>query len=206
VTVACGSPVTRLGVYGGAFDPPHTAHFALAQAAVDQLRLDRLCIVPTGAAFHKVRALTAANHRLAMCHLAFDLIPEAHVDSREISREGASYTIDTLRDLQSEHPGAEIFLIIGEDQARAFQTWHRWRDITEIAIICVAARADNTGASGQIDSFFPNPGRVQRLQMPISPVNATEIRQLLANSKSVTPLVFESVARYIEQHHLYRTA
>ena len=199
-------PVKRLGVFGGAFDPPHVAHFALAQAAVDQLHLDQLRILPTGAGLHKVRALTAAEHRLAMCHLAFASISQAVVDSREIARFGVSYSIDTLYELRQEHPGAEIFLVIGEDQARAFQTWRQWRDIIEIAIICVAARADSASSSGSIDSLFPDPGRVQRLQMPISSVSATAIRQHLADAKSVTPLVFESVARYIEQHHLYRTA
>ena len=206
MTKAPVAPGLRLGVFGGAFDPPHMAHLALAQAAVAQLHLDQLNIIPTGVAGHKARGLTPAEHRVAMCRLAFASIPQAIVDTREATRAGVSYTIDTLRELRVEHSDAEIFLVIGEDQARAFQTWRQWQDITEIAIICVAARADRTGASGLIDSLFPDPGRVQRLQMPISSVSATEIRQHLADSKSVTPLVFESVARYIEQHHLYRTA
>ena len=70
----------RVGVFGGAFDPPHQAHVALAQAALSQLKLDALHILPTGDAWHKHRGLTAPEHRLAMCHLAFDAqIGRAHV-------------------------------------------------------------------------------------------------------------------------------
>ena len=115
----------RLGMFGGAFDPPHMAHRVLAQAAVDQLRLDELRVFPTGQAWHKERTLTPAQHRLAMAQLAFEDLPKVVVDARELQRAGATYTIDTLRELSAEHPGAELFLVMGEDQAAAFTTWRR---------------------------------------------------------------------------------
>jgi nicotinate-nucleotide adenylyltransferase len=110
---------TRLGVFGGAFDPPHVAHVALAQAAVEQLRLDQLRIFPTGQAWHRSGPLTAPEHRLALAQLAFGELPRTVIDDRELRRPGPTYTIDTLRELKAEQPAAQLFLVMGEDQAVA---------------------------------------------------------------------------------------
>ena len=200
-------PPKRVGLFGGAFDPPHRTHVALAEAAVRQLQLDLLHIVPTGQAWHKQRSLTAPEHRLAMCHLAFANVPQALVDARETQRSGPTYTIDTLQELQAQYPQAQLFLIMGEDQARALPSWHRAEELGRAAIICVASRADPlAAASPHSDSRKPLGMVLQRLQLPPSPLNATEIRDQTARGHSVSALVFESVARYIDQHHLYQAA
>ncbi len=195
----------RIGVFGGAFDPPHNGHIALARTAIEQLRLDRLLVVPTGFAWHKTRALTSAAHRLAMTTLAFEDVPGVIVDPRETLRPGPSYTVDTLREIQEENPTAQIHLLIGEDQARALHTWHNWERLVTIAIICVAARADSTGAKGQFEALRAGIPALTVLQMPGMAVSATEIRQRVAKGVSIAPLVFEPVARYIDRHLLYRT-
>ncbi|MFZ3128488.1 MAG: nicotinate (nicotinamide) nucleotide adenylyltransferase [Rhodoferax sp.] len=196
----------RIGVFGGAFDPPHLGHRALAQAALAQLQLDALRIIPTGQAWHKNRALTPAVHRLAMAQLAFAGLERVHIDPRETQRPGASYTVDTLRELHDEHPQAQLFLILGQDQAQALTSWHRWEEIPQLAIICVADRAGFSGGKGVFDALLPEVPNVRRLEMPPVDVSATDIRQHLANQQSVAPLVFEPVARYIALHHLYQTA
>ena len=197
----------RVGLFGGAFDPPHRTHVALAQAAIAQFHLDVLHVVPTGIAWHKQRALTAAQHRLEMCHLAFADVGRAVVDARETLRSGPTYTIDTLHELKTEYPDAQLYLIMGEDQAKALATWHRAEELRRTAIICVASRAEAISAEPLADVSLPLHGSpLQRLQLPPSPLNATEIRDLLARGQSVAPLVFESVARYIAQHHLYQVA
>jgi nicotinate-nucleotide adenylyltransferase len=194
-------------LYGGAFDPPHRTHVALAKVAIAQLQLDVLHVVPTGHAWHKQRPLTQAEHRMEMCRLAFADLYRVQLDAREILRSGPTYTIDTLNELQAEYPGAQLYLIMGEDQAKALATWHRAEDLGRAAIICVASRAGANAAASQADVSHPLHGSpLQRLQLPPSPLNATEIRDLLARGESVAPLVFESVARYIDQHHLYQAA
>lgn len=195
----------RIGMFGGSFDPPHAAHVALAQTALAELQLDELRIIPTGQAWHKVRVLTAAQHRLAMAQLAFAPLPHVVVDPRETLRAGPSYTVDTLRELQLQNPEAELFLILGEDQARALSTWHEWQEILRLAIICVAEREDLTGASPQFIAQKSHESRFRRLQMPAMPVSATDIRARIATHQCVVPLVFEPVARYIDDHHLYQT-
>ncbi len=211
----------RVGVFGGAFDPPHNTHSALIGQAIAQLQLDELRVIPTGRAWHKARPLSPVADRLAMAELAFSKIPRVVVDARETQRAGPSYTVDTLQELHRENPHAELVLLIGGDQARALPTWHRWQEILQFATICVADRADQTRARGTFDPLnqanavkFPveclpdcPPGaRFLRLQMPLSPVSASDIRARVAARQSIDSLVCEPIARYIVQHHLFQTA
>lgn len=193
----------KLGMFGGAFDPPHLAHRALAQAAIEQLQLDALCVLPTGQAWYKSRPLTAAAHRLAMSRLAFEGLPQVQLDDREIRRAGPSYTLDTLRELHAEDPQAELHLVMGKDQADVLPTWRHWEEIVRLAIICVA---DRDLLTGQETRFVPPPemaGRFCKLQMPAMDISATGIRARVASQQGIAPLVSPAVARYIEDNHLY---
>ena len=201
----------RIGVFGGAFDPPHNAHVALAEAAMAQLDLDELHVIPTGQAWHKSRALTPKEDRLAMTRLAFgDLKGTVVVDSREVLRDGPTYTLDTLHELQREQPGAQLVLIMGADQASALPTWHGWQDILGIAIVSVAYRALSTGDTARFDPKMlpglPAGARFEALELPPMDTSATEIRRCAALGVDISSLVPATVARYIDQHHLYRSA
>lgn len=190
-------------MFGGAFDPPHRAHEALAEAAMRQLRLDALYVFPTGDAWHKQRTLTAAPHRLEMARLALAGVPGVVVDDRELRRSGPTYSVDTLRELQAEHPGAELFLLMGEDQAAGFSRWQAWPDIAGLAVLAVAQRGEVDG----IAALRELPGvRVEGLQLPRMPESATDIRARLTTGQDITQLVAPAVASYIARHHLYRPA
>lgn len=197
----------RIGVFGGAFDPPHKAHVALAQAAVAHLELDTLHIIPTGRAWHKARNLSPAPDRLAMTQLAFKGLPHLLVDDRELNRVGPTFTIDTLEALQLENPQAQLYLIMGADQFAAFRQWHRWEAILKLAIICIAGRAQFSWAGDQFDAYNEQKSRFLMLPLPLMAVSATQIRQLLADgiakSPGINDLVPEAVARYIALHQLY---
>jgi nicotinate-nucleotide adenylyltransferase len=197
----------HIGVFGGAFDPPHNAHVALARAAVQQFGLGELRIFPTGQAWHKPRVLSPSEHRVAMAHLAFDELPGVVVDERETRRAGPTYTVDTLLELQAEYPGAQLFLMLGQDQALALKKWHRWQDILRLAIICVAIRDAESSRSGDFSAQngFPGvpPERFQSLELAPMDLGSTDIRARVAAGQGVLPLVPEPVARYISHHHLY---
>jgi nicotinate-nucleotide adenylyltransferase len=197
------SALHRLGIYGGAFDPPHLAHEALARAAIEQYSLDELRILPTGQAWHKSRSLTAAEHRLAMAELAFADQPQARIDDRETRRSGATYTIDTLHELQAENPQAQLFVLMGQDQLQFFPQWHRYEEILKIATILVALRAGSMPAIGQ--KGIENQGKIahQTIRMPASPISATQIRHLSQQQQTIGHLVKPAVARYIDAHRLY---
>ncbi len=193
----------RLGVFGGAFDPPHLAHVALARVAIEQLELDALWVIPTGHAWHKTHALSPAEHRLNMARLSFSSDSKVFVDDRETRRPGPTYTIDTLNALKTEHPLADLFLIIGADQARSLTTWHRWQEVMQSATICVAGRDNSSLPDGEFAPSNALEGGFLRLRMPLNPISATAIRARVANAEPIAALVGEPVARYIAQHHLY---
>ncbi|MFM8624996.1 MAG: nicotinate-nucleotide adenylyltransferase [Betaproteobacteria bacterium] len=189
----------RIGLLGGAFDPPHQAHVALARAALDQLELDELRIIPTGQAWHKSRSLTPGAHRLAMARLAFAGLPGVLVDDSEIARGGPTYTIDTLQALHLEQPQAELYLVIGGDQWAAFTTWRRWREVAQRAHVCVVDRPD-------LAQGGPDDVPVRHLRLSPMAISATALREHLARGLPVaalSPQLPEAVARYISEHHLY---
>ena len=199
----------RLGIFGGSFDPPHTAHIALAKHAIAQFDLNELRIIPTGDAWHKARTLTPSPHRLAMTRLAFADVAHTVVDPREIDRQGATYTVDTLQELKAEQPQADVYLFIGADQANAFKTWHRWQEILGLATVVVAER--KLAELGSIASQWHNAVSpdVQRLDMPSLNVSATEIRAHLAQgphpAAAMSAWLPAAVQHYIEKHSLYRS-
>ncbi len=198
----------KIGVFGGAFDPPHNAHLALAETALAELELDMLYVIPTGQAWHKARTLSAAEHRLAMTRLAFADMPYVVVNDREIKRTGPTFTIDTLQALQAENPAAQLYLMMGADQFAAFRQWHQWQDILQIAIICIASRARFDWSEGQFDTLKQPEMRLLMLQMPEMAVSATQIRQLIAGglgeNGAMADLLPDAVASYIAQHQLYK--
>jgi nicotinate-nucleotide adenylyltransferase len=204
-----GRPL-RIGMFGGAFDPPHHAHRSLAEVALRQLALDVLHVVPTGQAWHKSRPLTLAHHRWAMCEIAFEGLPGAQLDDREIQRTGPTYTVDTLTALSQTYPGADLFLVLGGDQLAALPTWHRWRDVARLAQLAVAQR--ELGAIAQVAEvhqvLLNNGVPVIALDWPLQDISATAVRARLAGHggepASLNVLVPDGVARYISEHSLYK--
>ncbi|RZU03025.1 nicotinate-nucleotide adenylyltransferase [Rivibacter subsaxonicus] len=205
-------PVRRIGVYGGSFDPPHMGHLVLAQSAREALSLDRVLWVPVGHPWQKTDAaghrVTEAAHREAMVRAAIAHQSGFALDRREIERDGPSYTIDTVRELQAEHPQATIFLIIGQDQYERLNTWREWRELLTRVTLAVADRDGRSAATPR--SLMMVWHRVEPVPMPPMAVSSTEIRERIGAGASAASLVPEMVpavvARYIDQHHLYRAA
>lgn len=207
-------PVRRVGMFGGAFDPPHSAHRLLAEAALEQLSLDVLHVMPTGQAWHKARTLSPAVHRLAMCEAAFGELPHVLIDPRETERQGPSYTADTLLELRVQYPEATLYLVLGADQLLAFKSWVRWQEVLSLATLAVANRPGDIGASAlQSQSDAADLSGVDipfvSLRMPLQHVSATALRARLSADEGQTAapdlLVPAAVARYISQNHLYQT-
>jgi nicotinate-nucleotide adenylyltransferase len=200
-------------MFGGAFDPPHLAHRSLAQAALEQLELDVLHLMPTGQAWHKTRSLTSAEHRVAMCQLAFGDLPRTRIDTRETIRQGPSYTADTLGELEREYPGATLYLVLGADQLLAFKGWVRWPEVLKHAQLAVANRALQIGADAALDqrhemdlSAVDLP--FERLAMPLQNISASAVRSRLEQPalqrETLLRLVPPGVASYISDHSLYQ--
>lgn len=130
-----------LGILGGTFDPIHDGHLRLAEELGETLRLEQVLIVPSGTPPHRGAPAVAAEHRLAMVHLAAAGNPRLKVDDRELRRAGPGYTFDTLAELRAENGAARpLVLLIGADAFLEFATWHRWHEIFGLAHVAVAHR------------------------------------------------------------------
>ncbi len=195
-----------MGVFGGAFDPPHVTHQALASAALSQLQLDLLHIVPTGEAWHKARALTSKADRLRLSQLAFEARKlgaqpsQVVIDERELLRQGASYTVQTLRELSQLYTGAQFYLILGQDQALDFI---HWKNHAEILKLCRLAVAKRPGVPQQWHN--ESLGHFIELLVPLSPLSATMVRAQLASASDASDMLDPDVVQFIQQQGLYST-
>jgi nicotinate-nucleotide adenylyltransferase len=190
----------RIGLLGGSFDPVHNAHVALGEVAMAQLQLDSVRWIPAGNPWQKTNQLAAAEHRAAMVNLAIAHEPRFVLDRCELDRDGPSYTLDTVRELQASHPGAQWFLIIGQDQYTGFHTWRGWQELLQAVTLAVAGRP---GASSEVNVEVRNAGH-QPVALPMMGISSTEIRSRIANGQDIADLVPAPVASYIARHSLYQ--
>jgi len=201
----------RIGLFGGSFNPPHLAHLALARLAREQLGLHELRWLPAGQPWQRPAAeLAPAADRLAMVELLIRDEPAFVLDNRECRRGGPSFSIDTVNEIaaqaaarpRDEGQDTELVLIIGQDQCQRLASWHRVEDLLPRVTLAVAARE---GHAVQVPPGLAHlPRRLVILPLPRQDISATEVRARLAAGQPVITLVGASVARYIEQHALYR--
>lgn len=192
------------GILGGTFDPPHIGHLLMGECARVQLGLREVRFLPAGDPYHKAHSgITAANHRLAMVRLAVEANPSFTVDDREVRREGATYTVDTLRELRDE--GIEqIVLILGADTLATFGTWREPGAIVDLAIIAIAPKGHTPEDIARLAREAGLPHDPVVIDMPTLAVSSTVIRNRLRRAAPVRYLVPEPVLAYIEQQRLYR--
>lgn len=167
----------RLGLFGGSFNPVHSGHVGIAERAIAELGLDRLLVIPAAVSPFKVGegqvAVIEPEFRLELVRTVFAGMDKVYVDDRELKRGGVSYAIDTVREVLSENPGAEIIFLIGEDSVEGLP---RWKDYEELKRLCTFRSFPRTRES------------------------STEIRRRISVGESIDDLVPKSVARMIAQH------
>lgn len=186
----------RLGVYGGAYDPPHLGHLVAASDACEALGLDRLLWIPS--AVHPLKPVrTAADVRLEMVRAAVAGDGRFVADGLELQRPGPSYTVDTLRELRAREPEAELFFLTGADNLRELPRWREPGEIARLATLAVLERAGEVlPADPPIPAVAVTVTRVD--------VSSTDIRRRVAAGQSIRYLVPEAVRTVIERERLYR--
>jgi nicotinate-nucleotide adenylyltransferase len=191
----------RIGLFGGTFDPVHTAHLELAEVVRTTLELDRMLLVVANRPWQKEgeRPVTPAAERLAMVEAAVVGWPGLVPSRIEIDRGGPSYTVDTVRQVLHDEPGAEVTVVVGSDVVAGLTTWHDEAALRDLVTLAVVGRPG-------VAAVPPPPGW-RAVDVPAAPfdVSSTELRRRLEQGQSVEGLVPEAVIRCIRQRGLYAT-
>ncbi|MBN1680372.1 MAG: nicotinate (nicotinamide) nucleotide adenylyltransferase [Anaerolineae bacterium] len=199
--------VTRLGIYGGTFDPPHLGHLILAETAADCLNLSRVLFVPAADPPHKAAASirTPAHHRHAMVERAIAGNIRFAVSRVDMDRPGPHYSVDMLRLLHKLYPSAALFFLIGADSLHDLPTWHRPADLIQLADLGVMKRVSVEPDLNELERHIPGISRrVQWIDAPLIEISATDLARQIAAGYSTRYRLPDAVRAYINEHGLYR--
>ncbi len=200
-----------IGVFGGTFDPIHYGHLRTAFELGQMLKLSQVLFLPTGNPPHREAPLASSDLRLEMVRAAVAGQAGFAVDDREIRRSGVSYSVDTLADLRREHPQRSLCLLLGMDAFLGMPTWHRWREIFDLAHVVVAHRpgwkAPITGPLGE-EMVDRGTGSVRDLHSAVAgrihvhavtqlEIASTDLRALILSGRDLRYLVPDAVREII---------
>ena len=205
-----------IGILGGTFDPIHYGHLRAAIEVKDLFQLTEVRLIPSSVPPHRRQPAASALMRLDMLQLAIANQANLIADKRELTRQGASYMVDTLCSLRHDYPDQPLILFIGSDAFHQLTTWHQWQQLFTFAHIVVMTRPGFTLMP--LDDFFTarlashKSGLAEQLaghlyfqaitQLDIS---ATAIRNQIAQQQNPSFLLPDSVLAYIRQHQLYQS-
>ena len=188
----------RIGLLGGSFDPVHSGHLLVAQAAIEELGLARLFFIPTAQSPFKPENKPApAEARLQLLRLALAGKTNCEVDDQEIKRGGSSYTIDTLRDYARRFPQSELFWLVGADNVASLPKWREAEELATLAEFVAIPRP------GEAPGPFPPPFRGRTLNGFPFGVSSSQIRARVKAGLPIDQLVPAAVAEAIRNNRLY---
>ncbi|MEW8978944.1 MAG: nicotinate-nucleotide adenylyltransferase [Symbiobacterium sp.] len=200
--------MARVAILGGTFDPIHLGHLAAAQGVVHLAGVERVIFLPNREPPHKAgQPVTPAIHRAAMVRLAIAGNPSFEFSDLELRREGPSYTVETVRALQAQHPDWEAAFIIGMDSLLEITTWREYQTLLQMTDWLVVTRPgyDLDRGRQMLADLGPRlAARIRVLEIPGVAVSSTRLRQLAATGYPLRYLVPDAVVAYIEEHGLYR--
>ena len=209
-----------IGLLGGTFNPIHNGHLRLAQELAEALNFNEVRFIPSAQPPHKAVPEVSAQHRAAMVQLAISDNPLFKLDTRELARSGASYTIDTLISLQEELGGSvALCLVMGSDAFSKLNTWHRWQALLDYCHIILVQRP-TSATQAQLaeelsvllhdhytenvsDLADENAGYIHMQKITALDITSTNIRAQLEASFSPRYLMPDNVLDYIKNNKLY---
>jgi len=198
----------HLGILGGTFNPPHMGHLVMAQDALDQLELDRVVLMPVATPPHK-EALEdpGAAARVDLCRLAVAGDERFEVSTLEVDRGGASFTVDTLRELHDLEPEHDLTFIVGGDMAQSLPAWREPEAVLALATLAVAEREGvrREDIARRLDPLHDG-DRVVFFDMPRIDISSSAIRRRVAEGRPIRYLVPDAVNEAIAERGLYRQA
>ena len=187
----------RIGVMGGTFDPIHNGHLVAASEVASAFALDEVLFVPTGDPWQK-QTVTEGEHRYLMTVIATASNPRFKVSRVDIDRGGATYTVDTLRDLRAAHPDADLFFITGADAITQILGWRNAEELWGLAHFVAVTRPGHA-----LNLPDAPAGAISVLEIPALAISSTDVRERAAAGKPLWYLVPDGIVQYIAKHELY---
>ncbi|MCL2108331.1 MAG: nicotinate (nicotinamide) nucleotide adenylyltransferase [Oscillospiraceae bacterium] len=192
----------KIGVFGGSFNPPHNGHVNLAIQAKKILELDKMIIMPTGTSPHKGASAVGFYARENMCYLAFGHLPGFEVTDIEGKMSGRNYTLNSLRILKKLYPqNSKFHLLIGADMLFYFDMWYEYQTILNECSVVAAAREQDQFP--KMVEYATEIGKIRVLNLDVTEVSSSEIREKIATRKDVSGLVPPKVLDYIKERKYY---
>ncbi|HEX7346353.1 MAG TPA: nicotinate-nucleotide adenylyltransferase [Candidatus Limnocylindrales bacterium] len=189
----------RIGVMGGTFDPIHHGHLVAASEVAQSFDLDEVIFVPTGQPWQK-SVVSPSEHRYLMTVIATASNPRFTVSRVDIDRAGPTYTIDTLRELKTQRPDAELFFITGADALAQILSWRDHDELWDLAHFVAVSRPGHVLSTAGLPT-----DDVSQLEIPALAISSTDCRDRVEHGNPVWYLVPDGVVQYIAKHHLYRS-
>ena len=208
-----------IGFLGGTFDPVHFGHLRPALEIGESLSLQKLFLMPNHIAPHKSSTQCTSLQRSKMVKLAIASQPMMDIDTRELNRDKASYTIDTLKELKKIYPNTPICFIMGMDSLLNFNSWYKWQEILDYCHLVVSQRPQwhpnfnstiedvlrQCQTTNKQDLHKTSHGKIYFQDTSQLDISSSYIRQLIHKQQSIDFLVPENVSQYIKKHKLYQT-
>jgi len=209
--------MTAIGVFGGTFDPVHFGHLRSALEILQALKLDHVRLIPNADPPHRGATEADAATRAEMVREALVGQSELRIDLRELERDGPSFSVDTLESLREDYPDASLSLIVGMDAFKGLRSWHRWRDLFELAHVVVAHRPGwQAPTDGELGTLLAERQTADAERVRTTPcghifvhavtqleISATDIRLSVANGNTPRFLVPDAVCDLIARKGLY---
>jgi nicotinate-nucleotide adenylyltransferase len=193
---------------GGTFDPVHHGHLVAASEVAAEFGLDEVIFVPTGKpSFKQAQDITPPEHRYLMTVIATASNPRFSVDRVDIDRVGATYTVDTLRELRDRFPAAQLFFITGADALASILTWQDWEEMFALAKFVGVSRPGYELAGKHIQKALREmPEDALRLvEVPALAISSTDCRKRAEQNRPIWYLVPDGVVQYVSKRNLYRS-
>jgi nicotinate-nucleotide adenylyltransferase len=203
------SPISRIGVLGGTFDPPHHGHLLIARQAFHQLKLNQVLFAPAHQPPHKIdQSITPIRHRLEMVRLAIADQPGFVLSRIDVDRQGPTFTVDTMRLLRQQFGEAStLYFIMGMDSLMNILTWHAPEQLIQVCKLAVFARPGFRANIGELEKQLPGlRERIVFLSTPTLNVAASELQKRVRDGQSIEDCVPKAVAKYIEENGLYKNS
>lgn len=199
--------MNRIGVMGGTFDPIHNGHIAIAEAAVKELGLDYVYMMPNNIQpFKQNRKITPNRERLDMLERVAEEIPEIRILTIEMENDTVSYTYDSMLKLKKMYPDKEIVFIMGADSLFSIDRWYKSEELIKICSFAAGFRPgySNCLFENRINELRKKGVKIYLLKNIELPISSTELKNRLKDGSSIKGLVPDSVERYINEQGLYK--